>query len=45
MRDFDKVCSTNFVGDDKICAVEDKVRQLVYQVAWKNEFDTKPFEA
>ena len=25
---FDKVCSTNFVGDDEMCAVEDKFRWL-----------------
>ena len=35
MRDFDKVRSTNFRGDDKICAVEDGVLKLVYQLAWK----------
>ena len=35
MQNFNKVHSMYFIGDDKIRAVEDGVRYLVYQVAWK----------
>ena len=44
MRNFDKVHSTNFVGDDKICG---RGRGSLASVSssLEKEFDAKPFEA
>ena len=37
MRHFNKVCSTNFVGDDEMPAIAKGIHSLAWLVAWKSK--------